>query len=235
VEEVMWRVGNLIRSHRHRISSRLLLARWNDSEVIAERSGARLFSRRFRGLEDPDEEEREEIGRKKLSSRTAADMDFYTQMADEIEEEDEGDEAARLDEEYRLKQEEIHLELDSRTGRPWTDPWDITEEQWMSTTTYDDLPDWSPEYVSRISQERVKIHPGRFSLLVARKIAENLETRISPVFSRRHSDSRVSCKNTAPRTCMSSPWFGTSEGIRRLQKTNALSSHYGEGKRIGKT
>ncbi len=29
----------------------------------------------------------------------------------------------------------------------------------MSLQTADDLPDWSPEYVSRISQERVKLHP----------------------------------------------------------------------------
>ena len=29
----------------------------------------------------------------------------------------------------------------------------------MSLQTADDLPEWSPEYVSRISQERVKIHP----------------------------------------------------------------------------
>jgi hypothetical protein len=93
---------------------------------------------------------------------SASGMEFYDELADE-----EVDDADEQDEEYRRKQEEIQKELDSRTGLVWTDPWEVSEEQWMSSATFDDLPDWSPEYVSRISQERVKIHPGRCNNLFA--------------------------------------------------------------------
>lgn len=79
---------------------------------------------------------------------------------DDDEDDDDEEQAAMRNKEYREKQEEIQRELDSRTGRPWKDPWAIKEEQWMSNTTHDDLPDWSPKLVSRISQERVRVHPG---------------------------------------------------------------------------
>jgi hypothetical protein len=34
----------------------------------------------------------------------------------------------------------------------------------MSTTGFDDLPDWSSDRVSRISQERVQVLPGKLWL-----------------------------------------------------------------------
>jgi hypothetical protein len=158
----MWRVGVLVRSHQRRVPGRLMMARWSDSDQISHVAGSRLFSRRVRGSGDPSEGDMEDLdaGNQKAKSFSASDMEFYN--PDDFDDDD--DEAARLDEENRRKQEEIQRELDTRTGRTWTDPWEITEEQWMSTTTYEDLTDWSPEYVSRISQERVKIHPGRFSV-----------------------------------------------------------------------
>ncbi|KAL3926433.1 MAG: hypothetical protein SGARI_005611, partial [Bacillariaceae sp.] len=131
-------------------------------------------------LDDLNEEMLEEKGShdsKKSEGTVAAawDMEFFdddqlTGTNDDpgynnnLEGDDEDEElVARMDEEYRQKQEEIQRELDSRTGRPWIDPWAIQEEQWMSTTAFDDLPDWSPDRVSRISQERVQVLPGEWS------------------------------------------------------------------------
>jgi hypothetical protein len=137
----------------------------------------RHFSRRPKDhLDDPTEEFLEEHESKTLKenegSVAALDMEFFgdqEMMAAssgfnddgyDDDDDDEEERAAKLNEEYRQKQEEIQRELDSRTGRPWQDPWAIKEEQWMSNATYDDLPDWTPEQVSRISQERVQVHPG---------------------------------------------------------------------------
>lgn len=148
--------------------NRLLLAHWNDcGEGVNSVAGVRFFARRPAGsLGDVDEELREmqevDAGMKRAKDISAADMEFYETLRDD-DSDDEDDEGALADEEYRLKQQEIRLELDSRTGRVWKDPWEITDEQWMSTATFDDLPEWSPEFVSRISQERVQIHPGMYS------------------------------------------------------------------------
>eukprot|EP00980_Cylindrotheca_fusiformis_P019342 scaffold6638_cov127-Cylindrotheca_fusiformis.AAC.26 len=137
------------------------MGRWHDgASEISSTVGVRYFARRSGGsLEDAEEELREmqDDGKKRMKDVSAADMEFYTNLMDDDDEEE--DDEATADEEYRLRQQEIQLELDSRTGRVWKDPWEITEEQWMSTATVDDLPEWSPEFVSRVSQERVQIYP----------------------------------------------------------------------------
>jgi hypothetical protein len=120
-------------------------------------------------------EERESQANKENEGSVAAvwNMEFFDEQLINANSDDAGyndgddDEeelAARMDEEYRQKQEEIQRELDSREGRPWKDPWAIKEEQWMSTTGFDDLPDWSSDRVSRISQERVQVLPGKLWL-----------------------------------------------------------------------
>jgi hypothetical protein len=159
----MWRVASLVRSHHGRVPSRLVMARWSDSDQANNSIAAsRFFSRRATG---DDEEllelEAAEAEKKKAKALSAPGMEFYNQLAEDFDSDDEEEEGARDNAEYRRKQAEIQLELDSRTGRAWTDPWLITQEQWMSTTTLEDLPEWSPEYISRISQERVKLHPGK--------------------------------------------------------------------------
>eukprot|EP00536_Pseudo-nitzschia_multiseries_P013392 jgi/Psemu1/211481/e_gw1.570.31.1 len=74
---------------------------------------------------------------------------------DDIDEE-KNDEEER--ENYRIQQEDINDELDQRKGRPWRDPWEITEDQWMASDTGpDSIPDWSPSFVSRIAQERLRV------------------------------------------------------------------------------
>lgn len=59
-----------------------------------------------------------------------------------------------------LRHQKVRDELDSRTGRGWTDPWEITEENWMSKLDPDDLPDWTPDSASKLSRERLKILEG---------------------------------------------------------------------------
>lgn len=77
------------------------------------------------------------------------------------DDEDEDEDGAVERERYRLQQIAINAELDTRTGRPWSDPWEITDDQWMNpNSTSETLPDWSPEHVSRISLERIQLFDG---------------------------------------------------------------------------
>lgn len=66
--------------------------------------------------------------------------------------------AAPEDDQDEARRQAIRLELDKKTGRGWTDPWDL-DELMDSRMEYDDLPDWSPDLVSRTSQERLKVQP----------------------------------------------------------------------------
>lgn len=70
---------------------------------------------------------------------------------------DEKDEATAKDEEKQRRSEEKRNELKQKKGRGWTDPWDL-DEMLESNLDYDSLPDWAPNLVSRISQERVQIY-----------------------------------------------------------------------------
>ncbi|CAJ1936267.1 unnamed protein product [Cylindrotheca closterium] len=159
----MWRAGRLLlRSHQRRVTGNILAAQWNGVDQTFACFGIRSFARKVGGdLGDPDEELREmqevEAGKIRAKEISATDMEFYSQLVDD-DSDDEEDENALLTEEYKRKQVAIQQELDSRTGRVWKDPWEISEERWMSTATFDDLPKWTPEFVSRVSQERVQIH-----------------------------------------------------------------------------
>ena len=84
-----------------------------------------------------------------------SDEDYENEFGNNI---DQDDPDAIERERYRLQQKAINDELDQRKGRPWTDPWEISEEMWMSTdTSMESLPDWSPQYVSRIALERLQV------------------------------------------------------------------------------
>lgn len=162
----MWRAGRLLlQSQQRRVAGNLLTAQWNAVSQISSCFGVRSFARKLGGdLGDPDEEIREmeevEAGKIRAMEISANDMEFYSQLVDD-DSDDEEDGNALLTEEYKRKQEAIKQELDSRTGRVWKDPWEISEEQWMSAASFDNLPQWTPEFVSRVSQERVQIHSGR--------------------------------------------------------------------------
>lgn len=71
----------------------------------------------------------------------------------------------KLSTEEEEKQEEkrvqkVRDELDMRTGRLWSDPWEITDEDWSSTKEWDDYPDWKPSFASKLSVDRIKIFEG---------------------------------------------------------------------------
>jgi len=152
----------LLKSQQRRVTGNISAAQWNGVSQNSASISIRSFARKLGGgLGDTDEELREikeiEAGKTRAKESSATDLEFYSQLVDD-DSDDEGDDDVLLSEEYKRKQEAIQQELDSRTGRVWQDPWEISEEQWMSTATFDDLPDWTPEFVSRVSQERVQIH-----------------------------------------------------------------------------
>ena len=91
--------------------------------------------------------------------KTAQDMDFYDVLTEDYEDkyqyyptQAKGEEeellALELDEKRR---EVIRKEIDSRSGRLWEDPWEITDADWSSGRSYDDLPDWTEEICSRVN------------------------------------------------------------------------------------
>lgn len=166
----MWRrlAIQVARGNPKRLPTRAAVApAWSslDLNFARQHPSERSFSRKSRGsLGDPDEElleyQASDEEKKLARNLSASEMEFFSsQLGGDSDDEDDEEDEAKADAEYRRKQQEIHRELDARTGRGWTDPWEITQEQWMSTRLADDIVDWSPEFVSRISQERVKVHP----------------------------------------------------------------------------
>lgn len=72
----------------------------------------------------------------------------------------------RLLEKQRLNDAVIRAELEKKTGRGWTDELD-TEQMMNSNETFADLPDWSPRFVSRISNDRIQLYPDKIPTLDA--------------------------------------------------------------------
>jgi len=64
------------------------------------------------------------------------------------------------DAEFHARQQQIKEELDQRTGRLWTDEWIISEEEWLSNKTWDDIEEWTPKLATRKSLESVKVFEG---------------------------------------------------------------------------
>lgn len=110
---------------------------------------------------DPELTEDDEDGQDASKLKTSDDMDFYDPLKDDFpfDDNDGEDDDESKEREEEEKRQAVRDEIDSRTGRLWTDPWEITDEDWMSTTTLEDLPDWTTDIVSRISKERVNVHP----------------------------------------------------------------------------
>lgn len=57
-------------------------------------------------------------------------------------------------------------EIDEKTGRGFSDPIEV-EKMMQSKETFEDFPDWTPNLVSRISQERVRIYEDKVPTLQA--------------------------------------------------------------------
>jgi hypothetical protein len=95
--------------------------------------------------------------------KTSEDMDFYDPLTFEYyPTQEDQDEEKEMEE---ARRQAIREELDSRSGRLWKDRWELTDEDWSSGKSYDDLPDWTEELCSRVSRERVRVHPGKFMCL----------------------------------------------------------------------
>lgn len=59
---------------------------------------------------------------------------------------------------YRERQQTINEDLDSRTGRLWTESWTITDEEWMADETWEDIEEWKPTLATRKSIESVHVY-----------------------------------------------------------------------------
>jgi len=92
--------------------------------------------------------------------RRARSADNAEGSDDDDGDDDDEEERIRLDLEEERKAKAVRDELDRRTGRLWTDDWEITDDDWFAGKKFDDLPDWSPELCSRVSLERVKVLKG---------------------------------------------------------------------------
>jgi hypothetical protein len=58
---------------------------------------------------------------------------------------------------YSEKQYQMRQALLAQRGRLWSDPLEITDQDFTKSVWWDDIPDWSPDVVSSISLERVKV------------------------------------------------------------------------------
>lgn len=101
-------------------------------------------------------------------SYTADDMEFFDELnrADFEDSYDQDQDQSDEEEEELEQRQQVRDELDQRKGRGWSDPWEITDEDFMQRRFLDDLPDWTPGLCSRISMDRVKIHPGTSTCLL---------------------------------------------------------------------
>jgi len=94
-------------------------------------------------------------------SKTSIDMDFYDPLTDDFYTEGQGstkeDELKEQEEKKAAKKQAVQDELDSRKGRLWTDPYEITNDDWGSGKKLEDLTDWTPEMASRTSVERIQV------------------------------------------------------------------------------
>lgn len=88
---------------------------------------------------------------------TADDLELYYYNPDAYLDEVAARQAKR---ETEKEQKKVIEEVEKRTGRLWSDPWDITDSDLLSTHEVDDLPDWTPDSSSKLSRDRVKLFEG---------------------------------------------------------------------------
>jgi len=91
--------------------------------------------------------------------KSAEDMDYYDPLAEEYYPADEED-TEETDEVEEAKRQAVRDKLDTKTGRLWEDRLEFTDEDWSTGKSFEDLADWSEEICSRVSRDRVKVHPG---------------------------------------------------------------------------
>lgn len=126
------------------------------------------------------------------------DMEFYDPMAyDDMDDDGDGDDDEEDLEAEEEERQKIRDELDARTGRLWSDPWEITEDDWSNMRTSDDLPDWTPDLCSRVSLERIQIHEG---MKIADTVLYSTEPSYCFAILVQPRNSRVFCLSPCSRT-----------------------------------
>lgn len=177
------------------------------------------------GDDSTDQDADVEVPRKSSPSRnfTADEMEFFDELNFEefVDDDNDGEENEFHEEQERRKQ--ILDELDQRKGRGWSDPWEITDEDWMQRRTLDDLPDWAPTLCSRISMERVKVYPGKecdfvfyislpyFCFVCPWLIL--IASVLFPFYRRGHSYFIGTCQASIASSATSSPSTGRCQGL----------------------
>jgi Mitochondrial ribosomal death-associated protein 3 len=61
-----------------------------------------------------------------------------------------------ITDEERQQKEELKKEMELKKGRGWSDPWDL-QDLYDTKLDFESLPDWTPDVVSQVSQERLKL------------------------------------------------------------------------------
>ena len=149
----------------------------------------RYFSSGFDGGNDGMDDD---LGKRKLMSFDGADGDYgYIPTAHDFSDEDDqdGDDDDRYedddeeddgyfdedDEDYidpdeeskrqrEMRKLELKKEFQNKKGRGWSDDMDM-EEVLMSNLQFEDLQDWTRDWISQTSRDRVQIHPDKIPTL----------------------------------------------------------------------
>jgi len=123
-----------------------------------KKSGAEISASSW-NMDDEDEDEDDEedmLLDHRIRSMNEFEDDYDDEQANGLTNSSEEEEEER--ERYRLQQQAINDDLDQRKGRPWRDPWEITDDQWAAIDTGpDSIPDWNPSFVSRVALERLQV------------------------------------------------------------------------------
>jgi hypothetical protein len=140
----------------------LRLARRSTSSAPAQHWAQKIPTRSFgisrHAHERWNDEEPEDENQKNRSDGpmiSPDDMELYQYNPQAILQSQQSEDDAQEEEDKRVQK--VRDELDTRTGRGWSDPWEISETEWAAPTEHDDLPDWTPANASKLSMERVSV------------------------------------------------------------------------------
>ena len=142
----------------------------------------RYFARKI-GLNDEYDDDSFDVGRNRkdgqrpnLMSFDSGDdyygNDFFDSSDDDEDDEEDDDDdylspemdAVRAREEAVLERKKV---FENKKGRGWSDDLEELEEALMANQKIEDLPQWTPECVSRTSRERVNVYPEKIPTLTA--------------------------------------------------------------------
>lgn len=103
-----------------------------------------------------------------VSDSAGAAESFEQQLTSTLRSSSSSSSRGGTDQDQSAQDDDIETTPEDGTGIPiplWTDSWEISDERYQTKMEFDDLPIWSPEFVSRISKERVQILPGKLQCM----------------------------------------------------------------------